>query len=804
MKQYFLFFSLLIICISSAKAKPTTGTITGNIYYANNKPVRDIQVILKNTNYVAISNEKGFFSIADIKPGEYTLVVGDVSTQIIEKTVKIEAGKTLEMQFYLKTNNRMLEGVTIIAERANKYAVKESEYVSKMPLKNIENPQVYNVIGKNIINDQVLFSVDDAMRNAAGVQKMWEATGRSGDGGSYYNARGFIMQSNLRNGIAGVVSNEIDILNLERVEVIKGPSATLFGSALTSYGGLINRVTKKPFDTLGLEVSLAGGNFNFRRGAVDVNTPLNQSKTLLFRLNGAYKYNGTFQTEGFDENIAIAPALQFKPSERLTVNVDAELNYGSNVGKQILFFYSPAASLGVSNANDVNLDYNNSYIGDGLSQRYINNNIFSQVDYDISSAIKSSTFLSYGYSFSDGFNPYFYLQPENGTNRLVRADQSTANSKRNVYNIQQLFNANFKIKNLQNKLVFGLDFLSQDNNQFFFGSVFDNISPNSNNSTIDRFNGNALSNIYNSSNPQFTYPLTTQINTFSAFVSDVLNITDKFSVLAALRADRFMNRGGKVGADVTPFNQNALSPKLGIVYQPVKDKVAIFANYQNSFRNLGAYASFNTSEPDSLSLTNAKLENANQLEGGLKLDVFKGKISAVLSVYQIDVDNILRADPAFPVLASIQDATQRSRGFEVEINTNPLKNLNINAGFSYNDSEFINAAADVIGRRPATASSPYLANFWANYKFSTTALKGFGIGFGGNYASDNKILNSVSLGEFTLPAYTVLNTSLFYDFKKIRLSLKADNLTDERYWIGYTTMNPQRPRSFALNFVYKL
>ncbi len=803
MKKLLLFIFIINIYLS-AQAKPLTGEIKGNVYYANNKPVSNMQVILKNTAYQAVSNNKGAFAIKDIKPGEYTLVIGDITTQIIEKKVIIEAGKTLQMQFYLKNNNRQLEGVTITAERANKYAVKESEYVSKMPLKNLENPQVYSVVGKNIINDQVLFSVDDAIRNATGVQKMWEATGRSGDGGSYYNTRGFIMQSNLRNGISGSISNEIDILNLERIEVIKGPSATLFGSALTSYGGLINRVTKKPFDTLGLELSLAGGNFDFRRAAIDVNTPLNKSKTLSFRLNGAYKYNGTFQTQSFDRTYAIAPALQFKPTKRLTINVDAELNYGTNVGKQILFFYFPAASLGASNAKQLNLDYTNSYIGDGLSQRFRNNNLFAQVDYEISPAIKSNTSFSYGYSFSDGFNPYFYLQPENGANRLVRADQSTQNSKRNVLNVQQLFNASFKIKNLQNKVVFGLDFLRQDNNQSFFGSVFDNISLNSNNTVIDNFNGSALTDLYNNSNPQFTYPVTTQINTYSAFVSDVLSISDKLSVLAALRADRFENLGGKIGADIVPFSENALSPKFGVVYQPVKDKIALFANYQNSFKNLGSYARYDLSAVDSISVVNANLEQANQVEGGIKLDLLAGKVSAVLSVYQIDVKNQLRADPAFPVLASIQDATQRSKGFEIEVNTNPVKNLNINAGFSYNDAEFTKAADDVLGRRPATASSPYLLNFWANYKFSNTVLKGLGVGFGGNYASNNKILNSVSFGEFTLPAYTVLNTSVFYDFKKMRLSLRADNITDERYWIGYSTMNAQRPRNFALNFVYKL
>jgi iron complex outermembrane receptor protein len=124
-------------------------------------------------------------------------------------------------------------------------------------------------------------------------------------------------------------------------------------------------------------------------------------------------------------------------------------------------------------------------------------------------------------------------------------------------------------------------------------------------------------------------------------------------------------------------------------------------------------------------------------------------------------------------------------------------------GFAYNHSEFIDTNPDLNGRRPNTASSPYLANAWVSYRQPEGALKGLGLGFGGNYASNNKILNSVSQGVFILPAYTVLNASVFYDQPKYRLSAKVDNLTDQKYWIGYTTMNAQKLRSIVGSVAYK-
>src|SRR5690606_5607367 len=156
----------------------------------------------------------------------------------------------------------------------------------------------------------------------------------------------------------------------------------------------------------------------------------------------------------------------------------------------------------------------------------------------------------------------------------------------------------------------------------------------------------------------------------------------------------------------------------------------------------------------------AKPEHADQIEGGIKADLFNGKLSGTVSYYSVKVADILRTDirsaqqGATQLDAQIQDGTQLSKGIEFDIIANPAAGLNLIAGFSYNDSKMEKADADVNGRRPTTASSPYLANFWVSYRLPQSTINGLGAGFGLNYASENKILNSVSMGEFTLPAYT--------------------------------------------------
>ncbi|UFH51996.1 TonB-dependent receptor [Spirosoma sp. KNUC1025] len=804
-KNLLIFFLLLSTLPALAQQ---TASIRGHVQTSDGNPAEAVTVSLKGKGQGAVTNAKGDFLINHVKLGTYQIQVSAIGLKTTEQTISVNDVQTVTVDFTLQENAAQLNEVTVNGSRTNRFSRTSSDYVSKMPLKNLENPQVYNTISKELLTEQVIFTVDDAMRNAPGIQKMWNATGRSGDGGAYYNTRGFYVQSQLRNGLAGNVTSTIDAVNLEKLEVIKGPSATLFGSALTSYGGLVNRVTKKPYETFGGEIAVSGGSYDFQRVSVDVNAPLNKSRNILLRLNSAYNHEGTFQTVGFNKSFAIAPSLLIKPTERLSILLDAEIYRIENVVEQNFFFYVPGYTLGATRADQLNVDYRNSYMGEGLSQKSRSTNLFGQVNYRLSDRFTSSTNISSSHSYSNGIGPYFYIIPDGktlGTNLLVRADQSTRNSTNDVFEIQQLINGDFRLGSLRNRIVVGLDYLHVNANQHFFGSTFDTV-PITADYDYSKFNGTALAALYASKAPDFTYPLTGIRDTYSVFVSDVLNLTDQLSVLAALRVDDFHNKGGIVGSEVAGYNQTAFSPKLGLVYQPIKDKVSLFANYQNSFTNQGVYNAYDVTAADSLTQRFAKLEQANQFEAGIKLNAFEGRLSTTVSYYDIQVKNLLRTDPnplAAARFAQTQDGTQLSRGVEVDVIANPFTGFNAVAGFSYNDSKLTNADADVNGRRPSTASSPVRANLWLSYRLPDYLIKGLGFGIGGNYASDNKIQNSVSLGEFILPAYTILNASAFYDQRKFRFAVKADNLTNQHYWIGYTTMNAQKLRSFVGSITYK-
>ena len=196
-------------------------------------------------------------------------------------------------------------------------------------------------------------------------------------------------------------------------------------------------------------------------------------------------------------------------------------------------------------------------------------------------------------------------------------------------------------------------------------------------------------------------------------------------------------------------------------------------------------------------------EQANQLEFGIKTNLFSNRLNATISYYDINVKDRVITDPSSP-FNKIQGGEVVSKGFEIEINANPIKGLNIRAGYSNNDSETTESDnTEILNRRPLEAGPETLYNFWANYEFQGGTLDGFGIGLGFNGASERFAINYESTGEFILPSYTIANASVFYQADIYRIGLKLNNAFNKEYYKGWTTINPQTPRALLANISYQ-
>lgn len=815
-------FLLLTILLSSWSWSQQTGSISGKIKTISNDSLDNVSVVLKNTKIGTITNSNGAYEITNIKPGSYIIKVSAVGYGTKEKAVNLTEGSQLVEDFLLTQSSEQLKEVIVNGNKTNVFVRKETQTVSRMPLKNIENPQVYTTISAELLKEQVVTNLDDALKNAPGLTQLWASTGRGGDGAGYFSLRGFPVQPTMVNGLPGLTNGSLDPANIERIEVIKGPSGTLFGSSLISYGGLININTKRPYENFGGEIAYTTASYGVNRITADVNTPLNEDKSINFRLNSAFHTEDSFQDAGFRKSLFFAPTLSVKASDKLSFLFNTEIMSSESTNPTMLFL-DRGAPLRVTNIDELNYNNKRSYTSNQLSIETPSYSLQGQMFYKLSDQWTSQTVVSRSSSKSKGFYSYLYettqFYPDALSEGIVLGRFfNYQNSSTLTTDIQQNFIGDFKIAGLRNRIVAGLDYFNRnvtDNGSAYVGNgvvyignasvqnvnenVFGITDPNayitdsdSGNLTVAGSNALLANAAYNNTkNKQEVY---------SAYFSDVINFTPALSAMASLRVDRFMNEGD-VTTNADNYNQTAFSPKFGLVYQPILEKVSIFANYMNGFSNVAPGRDLladGTSRPRTFSA-----EKANQLEFGTKLNLFKDKLFATLSYYNIEVSNAVYTVFTANTQTNFQDGAQKNRGFEAEFTANPIKGLNIVLGYSYNDSQLLAGDQDFVGFRPESAGPQNLANLWASYKFSQGKLNGFGIGFGGNYASENKIMNRAVSGQFRIPEYTIVNSSLFYGAEKYTVTLKLDNLFNEEAYDGWSTIHPKTPRSVAASFAYK-
>jgi iron complex outermembrane receptor protein len=552
----------------------------------------------------------------------------------------------------------------------------------------------------------------------------------------------------------------------------------LFGTNVSSsYGGLYNRVTKKPYNDFGGEVAFFAGSWNFNRLTVDVNTPVNKDKTMLFRLNGATTFEKSFQDMGFTRSLSLAPSFSYQITDRLSLLLDVE--FGQAKGTSVVRFNPYTKSNKIRSIADMQFPYKRMFLSNDIAYQTQMMNIFAQVNYKISDKWTSQTVVSRARSSIDG-----YITALNGaSDTTIRPQVIVGYTTFIATDIQQNFMGDFKIGSFRNRLVVGLDYYNNSNS-------FDRVTVNA--PAVNFINPGKGYRLSRSKVDSLALAPTAVPrvenngdNSYAAYASDVINITDNLMAMLSLRVDRYHNQGVynmTTAISTGVYDQTALSPKLGLVYELFKDKLSVFGSYMNGFFNRGG------SDKDGKAF---KPEQGNQKEGGIKADVWNHKLVGTISYYDIRVKDVLRTDPA-DANYSIQDATQQSKGVEVELTVNPVKGLNIVAGYAYNDSKYTRGYSSILGLRPALSGPDKMLNFWISYHLSKGPLKGFGAGFGGNAGSASYQTNTKT-AKVIIPSYTLLDASVFYEQNKFRIGFKVDNLTSEKAWsVRLTPQNPAR------------
>lgn len=616
------------------------------------------------------------------------------------------------------------------------------------PLRDI--PQSIQVVPQQVLRDQQITRLDDALRNVAGATPDFNS-------GPYvtYRIRGFEALNNnlLRNGQVDAGAGEsVELSSVERVEVLKGPASVLFG--LGNPGGSINIITKRPLSEPFYSVDATVGSYSFYRGAIDLSGPLNDAKTVSYRLNTAYRNSDSFIDFYNSEHFNISPVVSVAIGKRTNLTIEGDYIETRDSG---FTPFVPVVGSVLSNPNgkiprDRNVGEPSDEINASLTR------LGYQLEHKFSD--RWSLLNTFAYNFRD----YSDKRTLPGT---LEADNRTLNRTYRDYEFQSTSYAlttnvvgKFSTGSIQHQLLFGVDLNSYENETLKFAEA--TAAP------IDIFNP-----IYGQPRGELSSETsnTTITDSLGIYLQDQISPIDSLKVILGGRFDTFDQKSEDFSADTeSSLSDSAFSPRFGIVYQPIS-AISLYASYISSFTPARGTYLFGGSLDDPF-----EPERGRQYEVGVKADL-NDRLSATLALYDLTRTNVLTEDPDNPDF-SIQVGEQKSQGIELNLAGEILPGWNIFAGYAYTDARITEDNTYDSGNQ--LPNTPYhAANLWTTYEIQKGDLQGLGVGFGlffvGDRAGD---LDNT----YDIPSYVRTDAAVFYNRDTFRIALNFRNLFDIEYF----------------------
>ena len=341
------------------------------------------------------------------------------------------------------------------------------------PLRDI--PQSIQVVPQQVIKDQQITRITDAVRNVSGVtvQRDIDNTVDS------YNIRGFTTGNFLKDGVAFPFTFSIPSpYNIERVEVLKGPASVLYGQL--EPGGIVNYVSKQPLSEPYYSAELAIGNYDFIP-SIDISGPLTEDKRLLYRFNAAYQYSDSFVDFVNQKSFFISPTLTYKIGDATTLN----LSYNYINTDAVYYAGLPADPRSFDAPRNRFLGEPNSGSQGHTETHLIDLNFTHRFNKHLEFR---STFSTQLQDANDGgVFRVLGLQPDG---RTVTRDFAIDIADIEVYTLQNNLIADFNTGSIQHKLLFGVDWVKLNALQpgFRAGQAEIPLSPGAVVASIDLFN----------------------------------------------------------------------------------------------------------------------------------------------------------------------------------------------------------------------------------------------------------------------------------------------------------------------------
>ena len=664
----------------------------------------------------------------------------------------------------------------------DRYGDGRSDALTGFPLDFLDLPRVVDVIPEQLLLDQKVTNLNDALRNSPGIAA---SDGFGGTNNDFF-MRGFRRNTVYRDGLRRRSIFNINTANLDRVEVIKGPASITFGQV--EPGGLVNVVTKRPLEEARRYAELRAARWDDYFALVDVSQPVNDDFAV--RINASVQDASNFRDfTDIERNIIAASARydlapttrlaatieyrdESQPLDRGTIAVpvpDGSREIVNELGVPVSRRFGEAIERFETEFTFADLRLEHDF-NDDWSLRAVAARETSSSN-DVQVRPRRILVFDEAVDFDSGFfsgapappEP-FYDEPTDQIFIARRADGS-ADREIEANFVNMVVNGRVEVAGTRHRVSVLANYRDDEETRFF------RVSPTSDGVNLPLFN--ILDPTYGLTEAEFSggFPTATESDEYGVAVQDYLELTERIGLLLGLRYDSVDADGDSGSLD----RVDELSPQLALRYAPAAN-VSLFASYSESFvpntaRTVDLDGNVSINEP-------FDPEEAEQFEAGVKAQFLDGRLNLTAVYYDISKRNVVIGSGAEARLVDGQE----SSGYELSLTGQPLPGMNLVLGYAYTDAELPN------GARPRNVAE-HTANAWASYEWQGGALRGVGLGAGAFYQSNRFGDNA---NTWKLGSFTVVDASVWYNLPfsfggrdeslPTRIQLSGRNITDERYY----------------------
>ena len=615
------------------------------------------------------------------------------------------------------------------------------------PLMNI--PQTINVVTRDQLDDQAHHSLADILRYVPGT-----TVGQGEGNRDQITLRGQNTTADFfLDGVRDDVQYYRGLYNIERVEILKGPYALIFGRG--GGGGIINRVQKSPLSD---DIIYAGqtsiNSFGAYDISADVNAPL--SDVAAVRINAVYENLDSHRDFVGGERYAWNPYVAFKLNDAWKLGLSYEYVHDNRTTDRGI----PSIATAAGQPNRPILSYRDQFFGvPDVNYTQLQAHIAKlRLDGALAANVSFSGTILYG----DYDKIYLNVYPngaataQNGTVALAAYSDPT---QRENFIAQANLVWDVETGALTHKILVGSEYGDQKSANRRFNGTLSTPTISLANPLFPTVNFNALSR-----------DTVSDVKFFSTYVQDQISFGEHIDIVAGLRYDNFDIEGiDLLPAVDRPFarKDEKVSPRLGLIFKP-QENISLYGSYSQSFlpRSGDQFLALTVTQQ------NLAPEKFTNYELGAKWDV-RPNLNMTLAVFQLERSNATTPDPSNPV-ASINVGTTRTQGAELSVTGNVTSSWQVHGGYSYQDAVLAGNDSVRLGQVPR-----HQASLWNRYDLSDQFAAGLGIIHqSSQFAAIRTVSNTTKL-----PAFTRLDAAVYYDLSDaLQLQLNIENLLNTDYF----------------------